>query len=332
MSVALSIAFTGLCALVVDGDRRPAEVLLVDAKGLGEVGGVALPEHAPTLVASLSSLVNAETSSPTRVVVAWPSQGSAAVLSTPGRGSFAAEQVGLWDLTGSEVRIKAQGRERGGVELFQPPNATSSWPDPPDNFNDPASWRDLRFVANMRALAGDARIDATLVGADHAGAGGLPRGVAARIHLDAGRLEAGIPSQAIFRHDVFEFRGAGTEPGLRQALTDTVRWSLETDASAVVIEIVPLAGGTVKRLVLAPNARPHDLFISNLPAENVPGHAHHALSDEEMGALHFGAYYELLMRKPAERPLPRLWFPPVERKATGLSGTILCPPAMFSRH
>ena len=57
-----------------------------------------------------------------------------------------------------------------------------------------------------------------------------------------------------------------------------------------------------------------------------------SLSDEEMGALHFGAYYELLMREPAERPLPRLWRPPVARKATGLSGTILCPPAMFSRH
>ena len=78
MSVAVSIVFTGLCALVTDGGRRPAQVLLVDAKAVGEVRGVTLPEHAPTLVAALSTLANPEASGPTRVVTAWPGRGSAA--------------------------------------------------------------------------------------------------------------------------------------------------------------------------------------------------------------------------------------------------------------
>ena len=47
MSVALSIAFTGLCALIGDGNGKPGEILLLDAKGVGEVHGITLPEHAP---------------------------------------------------------------------------------------------------------------------------------------------------------------------------------------------------------------------------------------------------------------------------------------------
>jgi hypothetical protein len=153
--------------------------------------------------------------------------------------------------------------------------------------------------------------------------------VDARVRLDRGRLESAIPSQRIFRDLTFEFSGGGTEPKLRQALTDAVRWSLETDAAAVVIEIVPLDGGPVKRLVLAPSATAHDLFISNLPAENVPGNAHHAMSEEEMAGLHFGAYYQLLMHEPAQRPVPRRWLAPEAPKATGNMGTTLCPPARF---
>ncbi len=331
MSVALSIAFTGLCALVVDGNGRPADVLLVDAKGVGEVGGMVLPAHAPTLVVSLSSLANAQTSSPTRVVTAWPGRGSSS-SSPDSRGFREAEQIGFWDLTGSEVRIRVEGREGAGVALFQPLGGESSWPEPPRDVNDPASWRDIRFVANMKSLAGDGRVETAPSTAEGGLAETLPRGVAARIHLDAGRLEAGMPSRPTFRHEVFEFRGAAGESRLRQALTDTFRWSLDADVSTVVIEIVPLAGGAPKRLVLTPNATPHSLFISNLPAENQLADAHHAMSDEDMGALHFGAYYALLMRQPSDRPLPRPWVAPVAGRATGLGGTIFCPPAMFSRN
>jgi hypothetical protein len=230
------------------------------------------------------------------------------------------------------MRIQVQGREGRGVELFQPSGSESSWPNPPRDLNDPASWRDLRFVANMKALAGDSRIKTGSAGAHDAGSGTLPRGVSARIQLDDGRLEAGIPSQPTFRDEIFEFKGTAGEARLRQALTDTIRWSFETDASTVVIEVVRLADGAVKRLVLKPSSAPHGLFISNLPAGNLPADAHHALSDQEMAALHFGSYYELLLIDPAERPLPRLWHPPVERKATGIMGTMMCPPAMFSRN
>jgi hypothetical protein len=109
-----------------------------------------------------------------------------------------------------------------------------------------------------------------------------------------------------------------------------VRWTLETDAPAVVIEIVPVAGGPINRLVLAPNATPHDLFISNLPAEDVHANTHHELSEEELAALHFGAYYALLLHEPAERPMPRLWRGPGEREATGNVGTTICPPGRFN--
>jgi len=330
MSLAVSIVFTGLCALVATDDRRPAQVLLVDAQGVGEIDGVALPEHVPTLVASLGTLANAETSLPSRVIATWPGRGSAAA-SPQGRGFGVPEQVGIWDLAGSEIRIKVQGREGQGVELYRPPTGTSSWPRPPADVGDPAAWRDLRFVPDMKALVGDGRIDPALVATDVETPTILPQRVAARVHLDGGRLEAVVPSQKIFRDSIFEFSAAGREPKLRQAVSDAVRWSLETDAPTVVIEIVPLAGGPVKRLVLAPDASAHELFISNLPAEDVHANAHHARSEEELAALHFGAYYALLMHEPAERPMPRRWRGPDARAATGNVGTTMCPPGRFSR-
>jgi hypothetical protein len=326
MSGTVSIVFTGLCALVAGGNGRPAQVLLPDAREIGEVSGMALPEHAPTLVASLSALANPETSGPTRVVTAWPGRGSAAV---PGRGFGVPEQVGMWDLRGTEVRIKAQGEDGAWVEIFRPSQGKSSWPMPPRGLADPLAWRDIRFVPDMKALTGDGRIDPALVATGDATPTALPQRVAARVFLDGGRLEAGMPSQKIFRDRVFEFRSAGTEPKLRQALTDAVVWSLDSGSRTVVVEIAPLDGGPVKRLVLAQNGTPHELFISNLPAENVPDALHHAMSEDEMAALHFGAYYELLQQPPADRPLPRLV--PRPRKAVGLMGTTMCPPALFAQ-
>ncbi len=82
MGIGMSIVFTGLCALVTDADRGSAQVLLVDAQGIGEVGGVVLPEHTPTLVVGLDSLANAETSRPSRVVAAWPLDGSSLAASS----------------------------------------------------------------------------------------------------------------------------------------------------------------------------------------------------------------------------------------------------------
>jgi hypothetical protein len=320
MSIALSIAFTGLCALIADGNGAPGEILLLDAKGVGEVGGVTLPEHAPTLVVSLNDLANPESSGPTRVIASAPSQMS-------GVG-----QLGLWDLTGSEVRIRSQGGDGLGLQLFQPSKDDPSWPEAPRNVRDPASWRDLRYVANMKTLVGDGRIDPALMGNGDPASSGLPRSVAARVHLDAGLLSGAIPSQETYRDDVFEFKSDGSARILRQALTDTIQWTLRSDAAAVVIDIIPVGGGPIKRLLLAPSATSHRLFISNLPAENT-SHSDtlHAMSDEEMGALHFGAYYKLLMNEPANKPLPTVWRPLRDRKATGLIHTSFCPPARFSR-
>ncbi len=318
MSIALSIAFTGLCALIGDGDGKPGQILLLDAKGVGQVGGITLPEHAPTLVVSLSDLANPDSSGPTRVITGRPSKTS--------RG----DQLGLWDLTGTEVRIRAQGGGGTGLQFFRPSKNDTSWPEAPRDVHDPASWRDLRFVPSMTALVGDGRIDPSLTGPGDSVARGLPRPVAARIHLDAGLLEGAIPSQETYRDDLFEFKSDGSARTVRQALTDTIQWTLQSDAAAIVIEIVPRAGGQGKRLLLAPSATSHRLFISNLPAENRSHtNAHHAMSHQEMGALHFGAYYNLLMNEPVDRPLPELWSRD-GRRGAGLGGPVLCPPAMFS--
>jgi hypothetical protein len=315
MSVALSVVFTGLCALVTNGDRAPAQVLLVDAQGVGRVNGVLLPEHAPTLAVSLRSLANAETSHPTRVIAGSPDGGSSA------------EQIGIWDLTGSEVRVRVAGVEALGPELFRPADGVSSWPEPPRARDDASSWRDLRFVADMKGLAGDGQIDPSLVGSGDA-TGTLPRAVAGRFWIDGGRIEAGLPSQEAYRGEVFEFNAAGSTPKLRQAVTDTVRWNLEGDA-AIIVEIAPVTGGPARRLVFGPSAEPHALFVSNLPTQNEHSGTHSAASAEEMGALHFGAYYELLRVKPNERPLPRIATGRYHRGATGTMGRPLCPPAWF---
>jgi hypothetical protein len=319
MSVSLSIVFTGLCALIGDGDGKPGEILLLNAGGVGEARGVTLPAHAPTLVVSLNDLANPESSGPTRVIAATPTRSSRV------------DQLGIWDLTGAEVRIRAQGSARPGLQYFRPSKDETSWPDAPRDTRDPTSWRDLRFVANMKALVGDGRIDPSLIGEEDPAQTRLPRSVAARVHLDAGLLEGAMPSQETYRDDVFEFRSRGSERTVRQALTDAIQWSLQTDAAAVVIDITPVGGGQAKRLLLAPSATPHRLYVSNLPAENEShADAHHEMSDEEMSAVHFGAFYDLLWKAPAERPLPELWRPLRDRKAAGLR-PVFCPPAMFSR-
>ncbi|HEX9186125.1 MAG TPA: hypothetical protein VGB87_03560, partial [Vicinamibacteria bacterium] len=223
-----------------------------------------------------------------------------------------------------------QGREGTGLELFRPPHGTSTWPEPPRDVHDPGSWRDLRFVASLEALVGDGRIRPDLVATD-SDPPGLPRSVAARILLDAGRIEAALPSEDVHRDDVYEFRSTSGEPRLRQALTDSMRWTLEAATSAVVVEIVPVAGGETKRLVLAPSSAPHRLFVSNLPAEAGPHAAHHGASADAVGALHFGAYYKLLRNEPSDPPMPRLWRPPAARSGAGFGRPAFCGSAVLRR-
>jgi hypothetical protein len=313
MGIALSIVFSGLCALVTDGGNGPGQVVLVDAKSLGAMDGVTLPAHAPTLVLNLGSLVDPEASGPDRVLTGWPG------------GESSIGQVGLWDLAGSEVRIRVPGRDGSGLHLFRSEDSASSWPEPPREANDPASWRDIRFLADMTSIVGDGRINPELL---TNGAGSLPHGIAARIHLETGLVESGLPSREEYRDDVFEFAAVGNRAALRQALSDTIRWSLEAPADTVVIEITALSGGRVRRLMLKPRGAVHQAFISNMPVHEAQGAGHHAMSEERAAALHFGAYYQLLEQAPDSRPLPRPLAAYERRSTAGWMGP-LCPPARF---
>jgi hypothetical protein len=156
--------------------------------------------------------------------------------------------------------------------------------------------------------------------------------VAARVFLDAGLVQGTIPSQPSYREDQYEFKGAVSQPGLRQALTDTMLWTLRTDAAAIIIEITPVAGGEPRRLLLGPSATPHRFYVSNLPSENT-AHAevHSTALDGGMTALHFAAYYKLLLNEPTSQPLPELWQPSGAQKGAGMVRPMVCPPAVFNR-
>lgn len=316
MSVALSIVFTGLCALAEDR-RGPSQMLLVDANAV--VPG--MPEHAPTLVVDLRDLANPGTSAPTRVVLGPASAGSDAT------------QIGIWDLAGAEVRVRVPGRDRSGPELYRPVDGASSWPSPPRDVDDPRSWRDVRYVPRMSALAEEGRIRPSLVASPDDTPAAFPRGLAGRVVIDGGRVEAGLPSEEAYRGAVFEFRGARGEPRLRQALTDTVRWSVASQDGPIVIEVIPVAGGSVKRLVFGPSATPRRVFVSNLPADNGAGHEGHPhiVTDASVMALHFDAYYELLETAPADRPIPMLARVAPTRRAAGMARPFICTPVLFDQ-
>ena len=110
-----------------------------------------------------------------------------------------------------------------------------------------------------------------------------------------------------------------------------MQWTLQAESDAIVIEILPVGGGETKRLLLAPSATPHRLYVSNLPSDNeVHDHANEAMGSVEMSALHFAAYYKLLLHEPADEPLPAPWHPRGEPRGTGLIRPIICPPAVFT--
>jgi hypothetical protein len=315
----LSIDITGMCGLVHDRAQNRMDVIFVDASVLG----LGIPKHTATLVANLRDVMNGpEDSKPTTVI---------AVPSVSGSG---VEHLGLWDLTDQQVSIRRPGgaEAANGLRLNKPDGTDEVVLGVPRDVNDPQEWRDLRYVAQMDKICGAGRIaDAIANQAD------VPPVVAGRLRLAEGVLEAAIPSEEAYRGQVFKFAGSRGRPAVSQPLTDTVCWKLSTESAAlgnyVTIDIVPLRGGTgreARTLLISQRGRPCRLSISNGPVRRASDEKnHHAISDEQMGALHFGAYYKLLMNEPMDKPLPEVWRD--HRRGAGLSGSGLCPPAMFTR-
>ena len=94
MGIGVSIVFYGAVRARY-GRTAPARTgVLVDAKGVGEVGGIELPAHAPTLV-----VASAASSTPKRAARRASSRRGRRALRRPRRGR-AGRQIGLWDLTG----------------------------------------------------------------------------------------------------------------------------------------------------------------------------------------------------------------------------------------
>jgi hypothetical protein len=316
----LSIDISGMCGLVHDRARARTDVIFLDTSVLG----LRMPKHTAFLVANLRDVMNlTKDTRPTTV------------LATPSPSGSGVEQMGLWDLTDQQVSIRRPGgaEAAGGLRLNRPEGPEAVPVGLPRDVNDPQEWRDLRYVAQMERICGTGRIaDAIANQAE------VPPVVAGRLRLAEGVLEGAIPSQEDYRGVVFKFAGGHGRPAVSQPLTDTVSWKLSTESVAlgnyVTIDIVPLRGGTVREartLLIAQRGRPCRLSISNLPAENPSdANTHHAMSDQEMSALHFGAYYKLLLNEPVDKPLPELWHQRMGHKGAGLGRPSFCPPAMFS--
>lgn len=320
----VSIDIMGLNALVHDRSARRAEVLFVNPLGLG------MPKHTPYLVANMSDVTNPPTDSKPATVTVVPA--------AAGRG---VQQLGLWDLTDTQVVVRAAG----GIEVADGVGVNAGRDDGPISLpadpDDPEAWRDLRYVADMKRICGSGDITRGLTSLESspgtAGTALVPEVIMGRIRFSGGVLEGAIPSWEESRRVVYQFSKGEGRPAVSQPLTDTIRWSLDLDAAVsgnyLTLDLVPMRGDSARgtrALMLAQRGRPCRLAISNLPADDLSA-THHAISDEDMGALHFGAYYELLMHEPADRPLPREWRGQDPRRATGIRGTIFCPPAMFSR-
>lgn len=316
----VSIDIVGLNAIVVDRPGRRAEVLFVDPSALG----LRMPSHTPFLTASISDVTNAEDSDPTTVV------------GIPGAGGL--QQVGLWDLTDTQVLVRRPGGGElgGGVTFHEGTGAVPT--SPPERMDDPEAWRDLRYVADLQRICGQSTIAPGLSSLGSASTGAQPpRQIRGRVRFGGGLLEGAIPSAQIHRDKIFQFStGEGSEVH-RQPLTDTLRWSLSNQdrsdgSNYVVVDLVSLREGrqATRTLMLSDRGRACRLSISNMPVHDDGAASQHG-TEEEMAALHFGAYYKLLRKQPADQPLPRLWVPPADRRL-GLGGPVMCPPARFTRN
>jgi hypothetical protein len=284
-----------------------------------------MPKHTPILMANLRDVMNSPEDSKPTTVIAIPSSSGSGV-----------EQMGLWDLTDQQLSIRRPGGAEavGGLRLNRPEGAEVLPLSLPRDVDDPEQWRDLRYIVQLENVCGQGRIADAIASQTE-----VPPVVAGRLRLAEGVLEGAIPSQEDYRGVVFEFAGTHGRTAFSQPVTDTVCWKLSTESAAlanyVTIDIVPLRGGTAREartLLISQRGRPCRLSISNLPARNPSDtKAHHAMIGEEMTAVHFGAYYKLLLNEPADRPLPKLRWPSDARKGTGLIRPVVCSPAMFSR-
>ena len=316
MSAALSIVFTGLCALAADG-RGPSQVLLVDAKGV--VPG--MPAHAPTLVVDLRDLANPDTSAPTRVVLG-PALGRR--RSDPGR------HMGPDGSRGARPRTRARPVESGAVPACRRRLVVA----------EPAEGRRRPAVVARRSLhPTDER--PRLGGSDPPVAPRAPRRHARRLPTRRGRprrhrrragggrtaKREGLPRTGL--RVPRRPRGAAAAAGHDRHRSLERRQSGRADRR----RDHPRGGRVRETPRLRPSATPRRVFVSNLPADNGAGHEEHAhvVTDTSVMALHFGAYYELLEHAPADRPIPTLARVAPTRRATGMARPLICSPVLFDQ-
>lgn len=322
--LAISMDINGLNAIVHDTATGRAEVILVDPAA----AGMGLPAHTPVLVANLRDITNPPADSRPTSVIAVPSPTGAGV-----------EQLGLWDLTDRQVLIRLpNGAEYARALTLSRSESAEAPLELPRDVDDPEAWRDLRYVAEMARICGQGLIDGGLSSLE-AAPGSIERAqvppiVRGRIRFAGGTLEGAIPSQELSRNVVYGFAQPGRED-YSQPLTDTVRWRLALDPASIgnylAVDLVPLRGdrNDTRTLIVSAKGRSCRLSVSNLPtATGAHAPSRHAMSDDEMSALHFGVFYKLLRERPASTPLP---VPIKAARRIGVAGIrpAHCPPALF---
>ena len=212
------------------------------------------------------------------------------------------------------------------------PDGASSWPEPPRDANDPEAWRDLRFVADMRALAGDGRIDPALVDAtdwptklpssrvlprESISNGGRSRGRPSRARRPTatmcssfGRWARAAASTGADRHDPLDLES----DCCRGRHRDRPAWPVDPSSASC----------------WRAAQRRTRVFVSNLPAENSPRAHSRRLERRADG----GASLRRLLQ--AAAGTSRRTGPSaacgrrVPGAATGAWGPVICPPAFFT--
>ncbi|MBY0493814.1 MAG: hypothetical protein K2Y23_06330 [Cyanobacteria bacterium] len=247
-----AISFEGLVALVRSPNFDRGAVVLVDPTRS------AYQPHLPSHHAMLTIPMSAVRSG------------------TPDSFTDSTKTIGVWEL--ANTRIEFESSATGSLR----PVRTAADVTHPRTIED---WRDVKWIADMKSLAGTSEIRPSVMTAADLSSAGLN----ARVTLSAGTIEAVRPPEPFNRSEVrfLVLKGLTAGQPMQQAVTQSL---LYTPSKAQSFAIV-LRGsdGTVRRIELRATGEKTPISISNHTTMDT-------MMDGEMPreGVHFFAYYDLL--------------------------------------